>query len=69
MKHSVLKTTIELDASDVEWFRQTYPFGSLNGVLGLLLKQFREVHALTPTDYATIGAVELKKILEERKGT
>jgi hypothetical protein len=64
-----VKTTIELEATNVQWFRETYPFGSMNGLLNLLLQKFREVHAITPSDYATIGAKELKKLLEEGERT
>ena len=61
------ETTVKLDRDNVEWFKKTYPFGSLNGLLDALLGEFRKVHTVSPMDYATLGAQELKRALEEGK--
>lgn len=58
---------VKLDDEDVNWYNSTYPGGSLTWVLGLMLKEFRKAHSLTPADYAAIGAKELRKQLEEKQ--
>jgi hypothetical protein len=46
---------------------RTYPGTSISALLSMLLTKFREVHALTPEEYAEIGAMELQKALREEQ--
>ncbi len=64
-RKNTVRKFIELDREDAEWFNSTYPNGQFSWILTMLLKKFREAHATTPEQYATAGAKELKKLLEE----
>jgi len=64
-KANALIRQVPFDKDDLEWFATTYPGSSVNWVLNMLFKEFRRVHSATPTDYAAIGARELKKQLED----
>ncbi len=67
MKENIIRKTVELRKEDVDWFDETYSGvtnnASLSWVLSLMLEHFREVHEHTPSDYAKMGAEELKKRL------
>ena len=56
---------VDLDRDDVQWLDSTYPGVSYSALLTMLLKKFREAHTATPSDYAKLGAEELKRMLEE----
>ncbi len=62
---NTLRRYVDLDKEDVAWYSETYPDGTFNWLVNMLLKEFRRAHSATPQDYATIGARELKKQLED----
>ena len=69
MKPNIIRKTVELRQEDVTWFEDTYAGvtnnASLSWVLYLMLEHFREVHEHSPSDYARMGAEELKRRLED----
>jgi len=58
---SSIQINCNIDRDDSEWLHNTYPSASYSWVFTMLLKKFREVHTATPQDYATIGAIALRK--------
>lgn len=64
MARDVVKVRLDLNADDVRWFSETYPSGSLTGIMQLLLSKFREVNDITPAQYAKLAA---ESIQEERR--
>jgi len=69
VKPDIIRKTVELRKEDVDWFEETYSGvtnnASISWVLSLMLEHFREVHEHSPTDYARMGAEELKRRLED----
>lgn len=61
-KRAVVRRNVELVEEDLRWFHETYPTGSLTGVVSMLFSKFREVHDITPADYAALAARELKAL-------
>jgi len=61
-----VRKMIELPAEDAAWFEEHYPGGSFSWVLAGLLHEFRLAHKQTPHDYMVIGALEIKKLTEEK---
>lgn len=59
------KVQVELNDEDLKWFRQTYPKGSLAGVMSMLFEKFRLAHITTPDDAARTAADEF---FEETRG-
>lgn len=59
---------IELSLKNYDWFQETYGVGglSLSWVLDGLLQKFREAHQVTPAELSKIGALELKRLMEEK---
>lgn len=60
----IVRKTVELSRDNVEWLSEHYP-KNLWAILDLLLEKFRMAHDKTPQDYAEIGAMELKKFLDD----
>lgn len=58
---SQARLSITVDKEDIEWFKSTYPADSQSWLFTMLLKEFKRAHNMTPSDYAAIGARELKK--------
>lgn len=65
-----VRKQIELTEANVHRFYEMYSGvtnnASLSWVLDLMLEKFLEAHEHTPAELAAIGAVELKKLLEEK---
>jgi hypothetical protein len=62
---SSIRKGIKLNKENVDWFKTKYPGASLSWILDLLLTKFREVNDLGPGDYAELGALEIKRMLED----
>ena len=60
---NLVRKGIEVSREDLDWYEKTYPKGSLNWLLQLLLYEFRLAHKESPADYAKRGAEELKRKL------
>lgn len=56
---------VQLDKEDVDWFKTTYPKGSLSWLFTIALKEFRAAHTTSPTDYVRVGAAELKSLISD----
>ena len=66
LRSDTIRKLIELPSDDAAWFEEHYPNGSFSWVLAGLLHEFRLAHKQTPRDYMVIGALEIKKITEEK---
>jgi hypothetical protein len=66
MSREVIRKRIELNQDDVDWFDETYPEGSLSGIISMLFSKFRDANTMTPTDYAKIAAAALREELESK---
>lgn len=63
-----VRKTVELPASDLEWFMQAYPEASLSWCLTMLLHNFRTIHhdtGVTPEKVARDSAKELKDQIDD----
>jgi hypothetical protein len=63
-----VRKTVELPASDLEWFQEAYPHASLSWCLTMLLHNFRSIHqdtGVTPAKVAKDSAKELKASVDE----
>jgi hypothetical protein len=61
---SQIRKWVTLPREEIAWLERTYPGASLSQTLAMLLISFRECHAITPEDYAAIGARELRRSIE-----
>jgi hypothetical protein len=66
MPREVVRSRIELNSEDVEWFSEHYPKGSLSATLSMLLSKFREANTFTPADYAQMAASALNEELKSK---
>ena len=66
LERTIVRKMVDLDPDDVKWFDEHYPRGSYSWLLGGLLHEFRLAHKATPKDYMVIGALEIKKLTEEK---
>ena len=66
LRSDTIRKMVELSTDDARWFEEHYPSGSFSWVLAGLLHEFRLAHKTTPQDYMTIGALEIKKLTEEK---
>lgn len=60
---SKIRRFIDFDKDDIDWYESAYKSGTLNWLMSMLLKKFREAHKTTPDELAKMGAEELKRQL------
>lgn len=66
MARNVVRKNVELSEENVNWYQQTFPGGSLSGILDQLLQFFREHTEHTPEEYARVAAQHLADGLKSR---
>lgn len=68
-KRNTVTKQVQLNSATVDRFHEIYGGitnnASLSWVLDLLLEKFVEAHTHTPAELASIGAAELKRLLQD----